>query len=274
MSEPLLVAENLTKTYQRSGGAFGFHRPAHPALIDASLQINRAEIVGVVGESGSGKTTLARCIALLDRPDTGRVIFKGEDLTKLSGADLRARRRYIQTIFQDPYASLNPRMRIGDVLEEVIRYHRLATGPGIAARVKQLLDQVGLPLSAVSSYPAAFSGGQRQRICIARALAAEPEMLIADEPVSALDVSIQAQVVNLLLDLKEQLGLSVIFIGHDLQLVNFIAPRVIIMLKGRIVETIPENKSLLDAEHEYTRELLESVPRLESLRDGGKGTRS
>jgi ABC-type glutathione transport system ATPase component len=274
MSEPLLVAENLTKTYLRSGGAFGLHRPTNPALIDASLQINRAEIVGVVGESGSGKTTLARCIALLDRPDTGRVIFKGEDLTKLSGADLRARRRYIQTIFQDPYASLNPRMRIGDVLEEVIRYHRLATGPGIAARVKQLLDQVGLPLSAVSSYPAAFSGGQRQRICIARALAAEPEMLIADEPVSALDVSIQAQVVNLLLDLKEQLGLSVIFIGHDLQLVNFIAPRVIIMLKGRIVETIPENKSLLDAEHEYTRELLESVPRLESLRDGGKGTRS
>jgi peptide/nickel transport system ATP-binding protein len=269
--EPLLFAETLTKSYAPSGSAFGLRKPAHPALIDASLQVNRAEIVGVVGESGSGKTTLARCIALLERPDSGKVTFRGEDLTKLSGAELRTRRRYIQTIFQDPYASLNPRMRIGDVLEEVIRYHRLATGPAIAARVKKLLDQVGLPQSAASLYPAAFSGGQRQRICIARALAAEPEMLIADEPVSALDVSIQAQVVNLLLDLKEQLGLSVIFIGHDLQLVNFIAPRVIIMLKGRIVETIPENKSLLDAEHAYTRELLDSVPRLETLRDRGKG---
>jgi peptide/nickel transport system ATP-binding protein len=269
--EPLLIAEGLTKSYARAGSAFRLRGPAVPVLIDASLQVKRGEIVGIVGESGSGKTTLARCIALLERPDSGKVIFKGADLTKLSGAELRSRRRYIQTIFQDPYASLNPRMRIGDVLEEVIRYHRLATGPAIAARVKQLLDQVGLPSSAKESYPAAFSGGQRQRICIARALAAEPDMLIADEPVSALDVSIQAQVVNLLLDLKEQLGLSVIFIGHDLQLVNFIAPHVIIMLRGRIVETIPEDKSLLEAEHAYTRELLESVPKLENLRDSGKG---
>jgi ABC-type glutathione transport system ATPase component len=265
MDEPLLVAENLNKSYFRSGGAFYLRSAARPALIDASLRVNRAEIIGVVGESGSGKTTLARCIALLDRPDTGRVIFKGEDLTKLSGSKLRARRRYIQTIFQDPYASLNPRMRVGNALAEVIRFHRLAAGEGVAARVRELLSKVGLPASAASAYPAAFSGGQRQRICIARALAAEPEILIADEPVSSLDVSIQAQVVNLLLDLKEQLGLSVIFIGHDLQLVNFIAPRVVIMLGGRIVETIPENKSLADAQHAYTRELLNAVPRLEEF---------
>jgi ABC-type glutathione transport system ATPase component len=269
MDEPLLVAEDLNKSYVRSGGAFYLRSAAKPALIDASLRLNRAEIIGVVGESGSGKTTLARCIALLDRPDTGRVIFKGEDLTKLSGSELRGRRRYIQTIFQDPYASLNPRMRVGDALAEVIRFHRLATGSGVAARVRELLSKVGLPSSAASAYPAAFSGGQRQRICIARALAAEPEILIADEPVSSLDVSIQAQIVNLLLDLKEQLGLSVIFIGHDLQLVNFIAPRVIIMLGGRIVETIPENKTLADAQHAYTRELLNAVPRLEELRQVG-----
>jgi ABC-type oligopeptide transport system ATPase subunit len=273
MDEPLLVAENLNKSYSRSGGPFHLRSTAKPALIDASLRVNRGEIIGVVGESGSGKTTLARCIALLDRPDSGSVIFRGEDLTRLSGSELRGRRRYIQTIFQDPYASLNPRMRVGDALAEVIRFHRLATGGGVAARVKELLSKVGLPSSAASAYPAAFSGGQRQRICIARALAAEPEILIADEPVSALDVSIQAQVVNLLLDLKEQLALSVIFIGHDLQLVNFIAPRVIIMLGGRIVETIPENKSLADAQHAYTRELLDAVPRLEELQRIDPGPR-
>ncbi len=205
MDEPLLIAENLNKSYSRSGGPFRARSAPKPALIDASLRLDRGEIIGVVGESGSGKTTLARCVALLDRPDSGRVVFKGDDLTALSGAALRTRRRYIQTIFQDPYASLNPRMRIGDALEEVIRFHRLVGRADVSTRVKKLLNQVGLPSSAASAYPAAFSGGQRQRICIARALAAEPEILIADEPVSALDVSIQAQVVNLLLDLRQQL---------------------------------------------------------------------
>jgi ABC-type glutathione transport system ATPase component len=272
MGEPLLAGENLSKSYSK-GGAFRLGGSSKPALIDASLRIDRGEIVGVVGESGSGKTTLARCLALLIRADSGRVVFKGEDLTKLSGRDLRAKRRYVQTIFQDPYASLNPRMRVGDALAEVIRFHRLATGTKVAGRVRELLDQVGLPPSAASAYPATFSGGQRQRICIARALAAEPEVLIADEPVSALDVSIQAQVVNLLLDLRDQLGLSVIFVGHDLQLVNFIAPRVVIMLGGRIVETIPAGKSLADAEHPYTRTLLDMVPRLETLWQETKETR-
>jgi ABC-type glutathione transport system ATPase component len=262
----LLVAENLGKTYARGGGLLRSKSNAKPALIDASLRLDRGEVLGVVGESGSGKTTLARCLALLDRPDTGRVLFKGEDLAKLPPSKMRARRRSIQTIFQDPYASLNPRMRVGHALAEVMLVHRLAPRSGVPARVKRLLDQVGLPASAASAYPAAFSGGQRQRICIARALAAEPEILIADEPVSALDVSIQAQVVNLLLDLKERLGLAVIFIGHDLQLVNFIAPRIIIMLSGRIVETIQQGGSLSSAEHPYTRELLEAVPRLENLR--------
>jgi ABC-type glutathione transport system ATPase component len=272
MGEPLLAGENLSKSYAKRG-PFRLGGSAKPALIDASLRIDRGEIVGVVGESGSGKTTLARCLALLTRAESGRVMFKGDDLSKLSGRELRAKRRYIQTIFQDPYASLNPRLRVGDALAEVIRVHRLAAGAKVTERVMELLDQVGLPSSAASAYPATFSGGQRQRICIARALAAEPEVLIADEPVSALDVSIQAQVVNLLLDLRDRLGLAIIFIGHDLQLVNFIAPRVVIMLGGRIVETIPEDKSLADAEHPYTRTLLEMVPRLETLRQDRKDDR-
>ena len=265
MAESLLLAENLGKTYSRGGSLLRGRGAEKPALVDASLQLDRGEILGIVGESGSGKTTLARCLALLDRPDTGRVLFKGEDLAALSAPAMRARRRSIQTIFQDPYASLNPRMRVGAALAEVMLVHRLAPRSEVPARVARLLARVGLPSSAASAYPAAFSGGQRQRVCIARALAAEPEILIADEPVSALDVSIQAQVVNLLLELQEQLSLSVIFIGHDLQLVSFIAHRIIIMLGGRIIETIPEGKPLSTAEHTYTRELLDAVPRLEAL---------
>src|SRR5262245_9542942 len=184
MPEPLLIAEDLSKTYARSGGLLRPRSKAKPALSGASLRLDRGEILGVVGESGSGKTTLARCLALLDRPDTGRVLFKGEDLTSLPAAAMRARRRSIQTIFQDPYASLNPRMRVGHALAEVMLVHRLAPRSEVPARVERLLGRVGLPASAASGYPAAFSGGQRQRICIARALAAEPEILIADEPVS------------------------------------------------------------------------------------------
>ncbi|EYD76578.1 Oligopeptide/dipeptide ABC transporter, ATP-binding protein-like type [Rubellimicrobium mesophilum DSM 19309] len=265
MPDPILQTVDLGKTY---GARRRFwQKPANvpPALADATLELRQGEILGVVGESGSGKTTLARCIALLERPDTGRVLFEGEDLTKLPEAALRRRRRYIQTVFQDPYSSLNPRQRIGDTLAEVMLVHGLASRGEQRDRVAALLEQVGLPATAAANFPSAFSGGQRQRICIARALAAEPKVLIADEPVSSLDVSVQAQIVNLLLDLKERLGLSVIFIGHDLQLINFIAPRVIVMLGGRIVETLPEGSSLADAKHDYTRALLQAVPTLEKL---------
>jgi ABC-type glutathione transport system ATPase component len=255
MSEPLLRVEAISKTY---GGP-------RPALAGATFDVSKGEILGVVGESGSGKTTLARCVALLERPDAGRVIFKGEDLAALSERELRKRRRGIQTVFQDPYASLNPTKTVGDALGEVMLVHGLATRQTVRGRVTALLDQVGLPATAADAYPKSFSGGQRQRICIARALAAEPEILIADEPVSSLDVSVQAQVVNLILDLKDRLGLSVIFIGHDLQLIDFLAPRVLVMLAGEIVETIPADRSIADARHEYTRALMQAVPKLETL---------
>ena len=184
------------------------------------------ETVGVVGESGSGKSTLARCMALLERPDAGRVMLAGEDLTALPRAELRRRRRQIQTIFQDPFASLNPTLRVGDALAEVLRFHGRVARDRVQARVRELLDQVGLPSSAARRYPRDFSGGQRQRICIARALAAEPEVLIADEPVSALDVSVQAQVLNLLAGFARGARLAIVFIGHDLVLVDYFAPRI------------------------------------------------
>jgi ABC-type glutathione transport system ATPase component len=265
MPSPLLVVEGISKTYLPHRGLFQRQESVRPALANASFTLGRGEILGVVGESGSGKTTLARCIALLERPDSGRVVLNGEDLTKLSQARLRKARRSIQTVFQDPYASLNPRLTIGSALAEVMLVNGLAPRRDVGARVAELLGQVGLPAGAADAYPSAFSGGQRQRICIARALAAQPEVLIADEPVSSLDVSIQAQVVNLLLDLKDRLGLSVIFIGHDLELIDFIAPRILVMLAGEIVETIPEGGSLRDAKHAYTHKLLGAIPSLERI---------
>ena len=262
---PLLVAEDLGRTYgsRRAGWLGRPAAPPSPALAGASMTLRRGEILGIVGESGSGKTTLARCLALLERPDTGRVRLHGQDLTALAPHALRARRRAIQTIFQDPYASLNPRLTVGSAIAEVIAVHGLAPRHAIAARVRDLLGQVGLPPSAAQNYPASFSGGQRQRVCIARALAAEPEVLIADEPVSSLDVSVQAQIVNLLLDLAERTGLAVLFIGHDLPLIDAVAPRKLVMLNGRIVETLEAGVPLVDAHHPYTRDLLAAVPTLD-----------
>jgi oligopeptide/dipeptide ABC transporter ATP-binding protein len=259
LAEPILEARGLWKSYAAPGwrGA----TPARPALIDASLALARGEVLGVVGESGSGKTTLARCLALLARPDRGSVRLAGEDLTALAPRALRRRRRRIQTVFQDPFASLNPRLTAGEAIAEVLRVHRLAARGAVAGRVAALLDLVGLPKAAAGRYPSDFSGGQRQRICIARALAAEPEVLIADEAVSALDVSIRAQILNLLLDLRDELGLSMVFIGHDLFVVDFVATRVAVMLGGQIVELLPGAR-LERARHPYTQELLAAAPTL------------
>ncbi len=266
MDEPILRVENISKTYTPNRSIFErASSNIRPALFGASFDLSKGEILGIVGESGSGKTTLSRCVALLERPDTGRVIFKGEDLAAVSERQLRKRRRAIQTVFQDPYASLNPRQKIGDTLAEVMLVHGLVTRDSLRRRVIELLGQVGLPETSANAYPASFSGGQRQRICIARALAAQPDILIADEPVSSLDVSVQAQIVNLILDLRDQHALSVIFIGHDLQLIDFIAPRVLVMLAGEIVETIPADRSIADARHDYTRALAQAVPNLDSL---------
>ena len=265
----LLVAEHLTKTYAHRRGwlpradVTGGRGIARPAVADASLSLARGESIGIVGESGSGKSTLARCLALLERPDAGRVLLEGVDLTRLGRRDFRRSRRRIQVVFQDPYSSLNPRLTVGSALREVLRVHRLVPRDQIPRRVEELLDQVGLPARAVDRYPADFSGGQRQRICIARSLAADPEVLIADEPVSALDVSIQAQILNLLADLRARLALSMIFISHDLHVVRYIAPKVAVMFGGRIVEVLPPGVPLERARHPYTEALLAARSRLE-----------
>ena len=259
-SDVILEARGLWKTY---GAPSSTGRPkggTRPALIDASITLRRGEVLGVVGESGSGKTTLARCLALLERPDAGTVILDGEDLTALSPRVLRQRRRRVQTVFQDPYASLNPRIRVGDAIAEVLRVHRLVPRGGIDARVGRLIDFVGLPRAAVGRFPAEFSGGQRQRICVARALAAEPDILIADEPVSALDVSVRAQILNLLLDLRDEFGLSIMFIGHDLFVVDFVGDRIAVMLGGQVIEILPAAGRLSAALHPYSRELIAAAP--------------
>jgi len=265
----LLVAEHLTKRYGHRrgwwGGVGGPRAPGavRPALADASLSLERGESIGVVGESGSGKSTLARCLALLERPDAGRVLLDGTELTGLRPRRLRPLRRRIQVVFQDPYSSLNPRLTVGSALREVLHVHRLETRDRIPRRVDELLDQVGLPGRAVERYPSDFSGGQRQRICIARALAADPQVLIADEPVSALDVSIQAQILNLLADLRERLDLSMIFISHDLHVVRYIAPKIAVMFGGRIVEVLPPGVPLERTRHPYTQALVAARSRLE-----------
>jgi oligopeptide/dipeptide ABC transporter ATP-binding protein len=270
---PLLVAEGLSKDYRSTGRRFA-GRSAHagrPALSDASLAVARGAVLGVVGESGSGKSTLARCVSLLERPDSGRVLLDGLDLTALGPRQLRRERRRIQVVFQDPYASLNPRLSVGSALAEVLRVHRLVPATGVPARIAELLTVVGLPSSAAQRHPAEFSGGQRQRICIARALAAAPDLLIADEPLSSLDVSIQAQILNLLLDLRDELSLAMIFVSHDLHVVRRIGETIAVMFGGRIVEVLPPGVALEDARHPYTRALLEALPRLRTkLPDGGR----
>lgn len=269
MPEPILRVQGLSKTFRRPralleriGGVPS--APIRPALSDVSLTLAPAEILGVVGESGSGKSTLARCITLLTRPDAGSVVFEGVDLTRLRGDELRRRRRRIQVVYQDPYSSLNPRLSVGDALGEVLRVHRLVERDRVDDRVAELLEQVGMSRSAGNRYPADFSGGQRQRICIARALAAAPSVLIPDEAASALDVSVQAQIVNLLLELRDRLGLGMIFISHNLHLVRHVAPRIAVMFGGRIVESLPPDVPLEDAVHPYTRALLAALPRLDS----------
>jgi oligopeptide/dipeptide ABC transporter ATP-binding protein len=264
MDDPLLVVEGLSKSFAPRRQRFGPPpAPIRPALDDVSLVVQRGETLGIVGESGSGKTTFARCVTLLQRPDRGHVIFQGKDLMTLAPAQLRAFRRQIQVIFQDPYSSLNPRLSVGQTLSEVLSVHRLVRRGGEPTRVRELLELVGLPADAATRYPSDLSGGQRQRVCIARALAAEPQLLIADEAVSSLDVSIQAQILNLLFDLRRDLALSLIFISHNLYVVRRIAQRVAVMFGGRVIELMPEGVPLEEAQHPYTRALLEAAPRID-----------
>ncbi len=257
--KPLLEVRHLTKDFTRKKGLFGAATPVR-AVDDVSFHVDEGETFGLVGESGSGKTTTGRCILRLVEPTAGEVRFRGEDVLALSASRLRETRRHMQIVFQDPYSSLNPRMRVGAIVEEPLIIHRRGSKEERQARVRELFELVGLDPSELSRYPHQFSGGQRQRIGIARALALNPSLIIADEPVSALDLSIQAQIVNLLMDLQARLKLTYLFIAHDLRLVEHICNRVAVMYQGRIVE-MGRTASLFAAPaHPYTRALLSAVP--------------
>jgi len=257
---PLLEVRNLVKHFGVTRGLFGGQAGAVRAVDGISLSIGRGETVGLVGESGCGKSTAGRAILQLHRPTSGEVLFDGKDLTKLPDRDMRRMRRHMQMIFQDPYASLNPKMTVAEIVAEPMVIHKLVPRAERGARVAELLELVGLKPGVASRYAHEFSGGQRQRVGIARALAASPDLIVCDEPVSALDVSIQAQIVNLLEDLQERLGLTYLFIAHDLSVVRHISRRVAVMYLGRIVE-IAESNALYDHPlHPYTQALLSAVP--------------
>ncbi len=259
--EPLLDVRNLVMHFPLTQGII-FQRKvgAVQAVDGVSFHVNRGETLGLVGESGCGKSTTGRAILQLYKPTDGQVIFDGKDLTQLNGGDMRKMRRHLQMIFQDPYASLNPRMTVGSIVSEPMQIHNLVPKNERNARVQELLQTVGLNPYFANRYPHEFSGGQRQRIGIARALAANPDFIVCDEPVSALDVSIQAQIVNLLEELQDRLGLTYLFIAHDLSVVRHISDRVAVMYLGKIVELADRNMLYDNPLHPYTKALLSAVP--------------
>ena len=269
-ADVLLSAEHVSKVFPfpRSLSRLIAGQPplAVNALNGVSLSVNRGETLGIVGESGCGKSTLARCLVRLHELSAGRVVFDGTDIASLSGPARRAFNRRVQMIFQDPYGSLNPRMTVRQILTEALTVHNMRPAAERPARIAELLTLVRLPQDSADRYPHEFSGGQRQRIGIARALAVEPEVLVADELVSALDVSVQAQVVNLLLELQERLKLTVVFVAHDLRLVRHISHRVAVMYLGKVVEIAPTEALFTAPRHPYTRALLQAAPEIDPTR--------
>ena len=259
--EILLSVKNLVKRFPIKGGLFSREVASVKAVSDVTFDIRKGETLGLVGESGCGKSTLGRCVLRLIEPSSGQVLFKGQDITKLNSSEMRKLRRNMQIIFQDPYASLNPRMTVEEILGEPLDIHKIGnTKQERKQRILKLLDLCGLRREAISRYPHEFSGGQRQRICIARALAVEPEFIVCDEPVSALDVSIQAQIVNLMQDLQKELGLTYLFIAHDLKVVEHISTRVAVMYLGKIAELSEAEELYADPKHPYTKALLSAIP--------------
>ncbi|AMM23218.1 ABC transporter ATP-binding protein [Variovorax sp. PAMC 28711] len=258
-TEPALVVDKLTMVYRTGGGFFGRGKRVTKALDDVSLVLPKGATLGVVGESGSGKSTLARCIVRLLDPESGTIRIGDVDLASMSRRELRQATRRVQMVFQDPYASLNPRRRAGDLVAQGPIAHGVSRADA-RKKAQSLFALVGLDPAAIDRYPHEFSGGQRQRIGLARALALDPEILVADEPVSALDVSVQAQVLDLLADLKVRLGLSMVFVTHDLRVAAQICDQVAVMHKGRIVETGPADRVFTDPQHAYTRQLIEAIP--------------
>ena len=257
---PLIETRGLQKYFPIRQGLLGRTIGQMRAVEEVDLAVAPGEVLGLVGESGSGKSTVGRLLLRLLDPTRGEIRFAGQDITRLSRAELRPVRRRLQMIFQDPFGSLNPRMTVGAALDEAMRVHRVGAATSRRERAAALLERVGLPAASLKRYPRAFSGGQRQRIAIARALAVEPEFIVADEPVSALDVSIQAEVVNLLQGLQRDLGLAMLFISHDLAVVEVIADRVMVLYLGRVMELAPTEALFRSARHPYTRARLSASP--------------
>lgn len=270
MSDVIVETVNLKKYFPVKKGIFSKVSKYLRAVDDINIRIDKGKTLGLVGESGCGKSTLAKILLLLIDPTEGKVIFNGNEITNNKVKDLKSLRKKIQIIFQDPYSSLNPKFTVGKMLKEIIKYHKIAEGKNAEKKVHELLDKVGLRKTDSTKYPHEFSGGQRQRVCIARALSLEPEFIICDEPVSALDVSVQAQIINLLIDLQKDMQLTYLFISHDLSVVKHISDYISIMYLGKIVEHAECNKIFNEPKHPYTEALLASV--LDPNRINQKGT--
>jgi len=262
MKSPLLTVHELHKSFPLQGRYFAAPNEKCLAVQDVSLSLHEGETLGIVGESGCGKTTLARMIAHIEKPTSGEIRYKGQDIFKFTRKQLKEYRRMAQFIFQDPYSSLNPRLTAGEIISEPFIIHRRNLAQDIDTDLERIMNMVGLSEDQQRRYPHEFSGGQRQRIGIARAIALRPEIIIADEPVSALDVSVQAQILNLLKDLQDEFNLTYIFISHDMGVIRFISDRIAVMYRGQIVEMASNQQLFENPQHSYTRMLLDAVPML------------
>lgn len=256
---PLLSVSELKKGYEVKKSVFSTKKDIIKAVDSVSFELQEGSTLGIVGESGSGKSTLARCIMMLERPDSGSIIFQNQRLMEIKKDTLRSLRKRMQIIFQDPYSSLNPRKKVFDVLSEPLLFHRLADRDNVEEKVTKILKDVGLDEDFINKYPHEMSGGQRQRVAIGRALTTNPSLIVADEPVSSLDVSIQAQIVNLFIDIRERMNISMLFVSHDLNIVRFISDDIIVMYKGKVVESGETNEVFYNPLHPYTKMLIDSI---------------